>query len=89
MSSPSSRLAGLLTLCVVFAPGCATHLYQPSSPHPQPARVTASFTVTRDVIYTPPGWPAALPADLYVPTLAANTPRPAVLLLHGGGWTDG
>src|SRR5262245_50073490 len=48
------------------------------------ARATG-YTVERDVVYTPAGWPEALRADLYQPQ-AANGTRPAVLLVHGGGW---
>src|SRR5262245_18856403 len=43
------------------------------------------YTVERDVLYTPAGWPEALRADLYLPQ-AADGARPAVLLVHGGGW---
>jgi len=43
-----------------------------------------SHQVERDVVYTPPGWPAALAADIHVP--GSEAPRPAVLLVHGGGW---
>jgi acetyl esterase/lipase len=42
------------------------------------------YRVERNVVYTPPGWPAVLAADLYVP--GAQAPRPAVLVVHGGGW---
>jgi acetyl esterase/lipase len=48
------------------------------------ARATG-YTVERDVIYTPSGWPEALRADLYQPQ-TTNGLRPAVLLVHGGGW---
>jgi acetyl esterase/lipase len=44
-------------------------------------------SVTRDLIYTPPGWPEAIPADLYRPR--APGLHPAILLVHGGGWTGG
>jgi acetyl esterase/lipase len=69
--------------------GCATHIGKPlpSPVNPPPAPVVARFSVTRDVVYTPAGWPQTLLADLYQPAL--NSPRPAVLLLHGGGWTGG
>ena len=40
--------------------------------------------VERDVVYTPPGWPQALGADIHRP--ARPGPHPAVLLVHGGGW---
>jgi acetyl esterase/lipase len=88
-SSAACRLV-LLAVCIAFSTGCATHLNKPAAATTEPpARISTSFTVTRDVIYTPAGWPAALPADLYVPALTATAPRPAVLLLHGGGWTNG
>lgn len=35
-------------------------------------------------IYTPPDWPQALSAQVFVPS--GNGPFPAVLLVHGGGW---
>jgi hypothetical protein len=44
----------------------------------------SSHLLERGVVYTPPGWPAALAADIYVP--ANPGLRPAVLLVHGGGW---
>lgn len=39
--------------------------------------------------YTPAGWPQALKGDLYLPTAATATPRPLVLLVHGGSWQRG
>jgi acetyl esterase/lipase len=50
------------------------------------ASCPGSLSVRKDVVFTPEGWPAALVADLYSPSLA--TPAPAVLLIHGGGWND-
>ncbi len=44
----------------------------------------APASIERDVVYTPPGWPAALAADIHLPRQPG--PRPAVLLVHGGGW---
>jgi acetyl esterase/lipase len=42
------------------------------------------YRVDSNVVYTPPGWPVALAADIYVPD--GRAPRPAVLVVHGGGW---
>ncbi|MES2474909.1 MAG: alpha/beta hydrolase [Verrucomicrobiota bacterium] len=47
--------------------------------------VKEGYRVTRNLIYTPPGWSEAIPADFYQPETAL--PAPAVLLIHGGGWT--
>ncbi len=41
----------------------------------------------RDVVFTPPDWPVAVPGDVYRPVGEELTP--AVLLVHGGGWTGG
>ncbi len=43
------------------------------------------YTVTRDIHYAPSDWPESVRGDLYLP----KTKRiaPAVLLVHGGGWT--
>lgn len=49
-----------------------------------PARGQAQGLVERDVIYTPAGWPQALRADVHLP--ARPGLRPAVLVVHGGGW---
>ena len=48
---------------------------------------SVDVTVTRDVCYTPEGWPQPLDADIYVPTGAG--PFPAILMVHGGGWIGG
>ena len=49
-------------------------------------RVDTDYSRLADVIYTPPGWPKDLPADLYQPT--GGGPWPAVLLIYGGGWAS-
>lgn len=43
------------------------------------------YAVAYDRVYTPAHWPAQVKADLYQPRTAL--PVPAVLLLHGGGWS--
>jgi acetyl esterase/lipase len=52
----------------------------------QTTAVKSDYTMIRNVIYTPPGWPQAVPGDLYLPR-STGAPAPAVLLVHGGGWT--
>ncbi len=47
--------------------------------------VKSTYTVTRNLIYTPENWPEQVPADLFRPR--AGGLHPAVLLIHGGGWT--
>lgn len=44
-------------------------------------------TVTRNLVYTPEGWPEKVSGDLYQPRGAYRAP--AVLLIHGGGWSGG
>jgi acetyl esterase/lipase len=61
---------------------CTSHLGKPRDT--AAAVVSSGFRVERNVVYTPPDWPAALKADVYVPD--GDAARPAVLLIHGGGW---
>lgn len=51
----------------------------------QSTSLRGNTKLTRNIIYTPPGWPQPVPGDLYQPRTSA--PAPAVLLIHGGGWT--
>ncbi|WP_411827183.1 alpha/beta hydrolase fold domain-containing protein [Luteolibacter sp. AS25] len=45
---------------------------------------STSYTKTKDITFTPEGYPEPLLADIYKPK--TNKPTPAVLLIHGGGW---
>lgn len=45
----------------------------------------ADYMTKHDVVFTPKSWPTELVADFYQP--AAEQPSPAVLLIHGGGWS--
>ncbi|MEO6476420.1 alpha/beta hydrolase [Luteolibacter sp.] len=51
----------------------------------QTTSVERGYTVTRNIIYTPRNWPEKIPGDLYRPHAMGLSP--AVLLIHGGGWT--
>jgi acetyl esterase/lipase len=72
----------------VLVSGCARHVGKPDGPAPQ--RQSLDWTVQRDVRFTPDDWPKPLLADLYVPDgPAPATGWPAVVLIHGGGWSGG
>lgn len=71
----------LISFALLLA-GCTAHLSKPDAAAPKPLR--SAVTVQRDVVYTPGTWPQALLADVYQP--AGAGPKPAVLLVHGGGW---
>jgi acetyl esterase/lipase len=62
----------------------ATHLNRPAGP--APPRLNAPVSLRRDQAYTPAGTPPLL-ADVYLPQLPG--PLPAVLMIHGGGWSGG
>jgi len=46
---------------------------------------THKFSKKNNITFTPQNWPTQLVADQYKPS--SKTPTPAVLLIHGGGWT--
>lgn len=66
-----------LVLSAAALNGCA--------PAPIPAQASAVFSVRKDVVFTPKNWPTAQLADLYLPS--SGKPAPAILLIHGGGWS--
>lgn len=72
----------LIAIAALLLSSCASHIGKLDSAPPVP--VVSTFTLTPDVVYTPPSWPQALKADVYQPTGAGV--KPAVLLIHGGGW---
>jgi acetyl esterase/lipase len=51
------------------------------------SRLGTGYRVRENLVYTPVGWPAPLLGDLYQPLVKRRAP--AVLLIHGGGWTGG
>jgi len=73
----------VLLISALMLAGCASH-----DGRPENARISSvqrvEVTVTRDVVYTPAGWPQELRADLYQPV--GNGPFPAIVMIHGGGW---
>lgn len=76
----------LTLMLALLLTGCATHVAAADAPATKP-EIEVDYAVQKDVTYTPAGWPAALQADLWRP--AVGGAKPAVLLIHGGGWTRG
>ncbi len=73
---PVLCLAGLVS-------GCGSPLGSPV--RWQTTSVKNDHTVTRNLVYTPEHWPEPVMGDFYRPH--GTTPAPAVLLIHGGGWS--
>ena len=73
----------LIALVSPLLAGCASHTARVGEPAPK-QRAESVRTLT-NITYTPDGWPQALQGDLHVPA-GLSQPRPAVLLVHGGGW---
>ncbi|AXQ27669.1 alpha/beta hydrolase [Solimonas sp. K1W22B-7] len=76
----------LLSALALLLAGCATRIGATGAPAKMP-ETDVAYTVQKDMTYTPAGWPVALQADLWRP--AVGGAKPAVLLVHGGGWTGG
>ncbi len=76
------RLFPLLS-AVIFLPQCAKS-YLVGEPRGR-AHVQTKYVLTRDIVFTPATWPAPVLGDLYRPVGVDSAP--AVLLIHGGGWT--
>lgn len=77
-----SRVLDIIGVCSTL--GC-THRGSTAT-HPSSNAVQTTFSKTSDVVYTPPGWPQALQADVYHPDGAG--PWPGVLLIYGGSWSS-
>ena len=70
-------------LVPIFLSACSNSLGPVG--HGQSRSVKSGYIVTRNINYTPKNWPEAVRGDFYRPKSAE--PVPAVLLIHGGGWT--
>lgn len=76
-----SLVAGACALLGLAIAGCATHINEPDH---VPELPETDYRVREGVTYTPPDWPQALQADLYLPERQGAAP--AILMVHGGGW---
>ena len=85
MSNSIGFLAVLLA-CLVLA-GCARHLNDPGRDVALPQK---GHVILADQRFSPPDWPQALYADVYIPDGKSPDDNPAawpaVLVVHGGGW---
>ncbi|HEY7883414.1 MAG TPA: alpha/beta hydrolase [Cellvibrionaceae bacterium] len=73
--------------------GCtANHSARTGEPAIETVEVRAHYAVESlpRQVYTPADWPEALSADVYLPVdgKARSGPRPAALVVHGGGWQN-
>lgn len=75
---PSSLLA---IVAGALLTACASYQNAPDRVAPVPE---TGFNTQTDITFSPVDWPQALQADLYLPE--SRQARPAVLLVHGGGW---
>jgi acetyl esterase/lipase len=59
----------------------------PPSPAPAGPVSSSSVSVQQDIPYGDAGGQKLL-LDLYLPAESGSRPRPAIVLIHGGGWVD-
>lgn len=71
-------LTSLLILAAASLSSCMTS--------PMLNTSVSDFKARKDTTFTPASCPTPLVADFYQPT--SDTPTPAVLLIHGGGWNE-
>ena len=83
----SFLLAGVVFACAIHAAGQQTQ--PPQSPQTSTATTKSessdTVSVQQDVEYGVQAGEKLL-LDLYLPTQPSSTPRPAVVMIHGGGW---
>ncbi|MGB9253639.1 MAG: alpha/beta hydrolase, partial [Candidatus Korobacteraceae bacterium] len=76
----------ILDLVILAAAQQGSHPLPPS-PAPSGPVSSSSVSVQRDVPYGDAGGQKLL-LDLYLPAEIGSRPRPAIVLIHGGGWVD-
>ncbi len=80
------RSLWLLPVLLFALNGCTTYINAPDTPSSATLPQTDAFQVYENLVYTPPDWPEALRADVYLPDTPGVAKRPAALVVHGGGW---
>lgn len=79
------RFQTLGLIAALLLAGCTTDHSAGTTPSSGKS-IETDYSRQTDVIYTPAGWPRALPADIYEPK--GQGPWPAVLLIYGGSWSS-
>lgn len=82
----------LILLCAAWVScACAVHEFRPAGAEDNATSSLPDydFSITKSVVYTPEDWPERLDADIYMPQSEGSGPYPAVLVVHGGGWSGG
>lgn len=75
-------IALTIVLASLVLAGCARHYNDPGL---DPALPDNGYRELREQRFSPPDWPQALFADVYIPD-GERAAWPAVLVVHGGGW---
>ena len=92
LSRPRWMGRSVIPAIALLSASCShTHIGDPvvSRPGPESGKEAIPFTLEPDVRYTPDDWPTSQVGDLYLPDReATGALRPAVLLIHGGGWAE-
>lgn len=84
----SLREMGVWLLMSVALGGCSTYVNAPDDSGAAAARTPQGldYQVLHDQRFTPADWPQTLTADIYLPDTPDTELRPAVMMVHGGGW---
>ncbi|WP_232825279.1 alpha/beta hydrolase [Salinicola sp. RZ23] len=79
---------GLCLMLGMALGGCSTYVNAPDVSGAAAARTPQGldYQVLPDQLFTPGDWPQPLSADVYLPDTAGDAMRPAVMMVHGGGW---
>ncbi len=78
----------LMGVAAALLGACASHTGKGVSNQKTALPEKTRFEVQKGEVYTPPDWPSQLTLDVYRPANAQpGELRPAVLVVHGGGWT--
>lgn len=88
MINPSSLRPWLLVIAIATSTACSTH-HAGSSRVTDSAQPQVEYQLDREIldfVYTRPGWPQSLRADLYLPQRTGTLP--VVITIHGGGWAN-
>ena len=88
MTIPSILKSCVVLLASIASTACSIHHagpYPAADPQQSDIRYLLDREI-RDFVYTEPGWPQSLRADLHLPQRSGRLP--VVITIHGGGWAN-